>query len=474
MKKHCMRKHSFLALLFVFMMLLTGCACKHEEWTEATCDAPRTCAECGLTEGEPLGHEWQLANCEEPATCSRCGATKGEALGHQWTGATCETAKHCEICGKVDGEPNGHIWMDATCDKPRTCAICGKTEGSATGKHDWEDATCEAPKTCKTCGKTDGEPLGHQWAEATVNMPAVCERCGEIGSSALNFQYVGTGNVKQNPDNFVPMYASPDLKAEKNGEIPCGTMLKCYSPNVPGWYCITYDGKAGYIQTGVMSQLVNTVVNDTSKARTDTGFDIKSISSANIGEKVTFGRFTLSSSFMSDKYSPVEWVVLDKTPTKMLLLADRALEAKAFSSTKAGATWENCTLRKWLNNEFYNTTFSSNEQRYILTSTLDNPQNPSGGTAGNSTLDKVFLLSYDEFFTYLNQKNYAATTITWFGYWHRSKLITGLDSQWWLRTMGTADGTACEVGTNGYPVSTYCTDVTEMRDVRPAIWVTLN
>ena len=163
-----------------------------------------------------------------------------------------------------------------------------------------------------------------------------------------------------------------------------------------------------------------------------------------------------------------------QSPTKMLLLADRSIEAKQFSDNKNTNTWENSSLRKWLNNEFYNTVFSSNEQRYIATTTCENPANPNGGTAGPATMDKVFLLSYDEFFSYVHKTNYATTTITWFGYWHRNKIFSGLDSSWWLRTTGRNDGTACEVGTNGYPVSTYCTNVTEYRDVRPAIWVNLN
>ncbi len=53
----------------------------HEHtWAEATCTQPRTCTECGETEGEPLEHEWTPATLEAPKTCVNCGATEGEAV----------------------------------------------------------------------------------------------------------------------------------------------------------------------------------------------------------------------------------------------------------------------------------------------------------------------------------------------------------------------------------------------------------
>lgn len=119
-------------LSLVLSLLLTACGCKHETWKDATCDTPKTCAECGATEGAPLGHEWQTANCETAKTCVVCQKTEGEALSHNWT--------------------------EATCENPKTCQTCKATEGEAPG-HDWEDATTEAPKTCKTCNATEGEKI---------------------------------------------------------------------------------------------------------------------------------------------------------------------------------------------------------------------------------------------------------------------------------------------------------------------------
>lgn len=98
-----MKKRMKLAVLIICCLLtLTGC-CFHKQWQEATCEVPRTCVECGKTEGE--------------------------ALGHSWVAATCETAKTCEVCQVTDGDPLGHQWMAATTEAPKACSVCSLTEG---------------------------------------------------------------------------------------------------------------------------------------------------------------------------------------------------------------------------------------------------------------------------------------------------------------------------------------------------------
>ncbi len=103
-------------------------------------------------------HVWKDANCETPKTCSECGETEGAPLGHVWNAATCDAAKTCEVCKKTEGQALSHTWLDATCEAPKTCETCKKTEGEALG-HTWLDATTEAPKTCETCGATEGTPI---------------------------------------------------------------------------------------------------------------------------------------------------------------------------------------------------------------------------------------------------------------------------------------------------------------------------
>lgn len=126
---------TLVAAVILCLGLLAGCGCKHETWNEADCLNPKTCAECGEIEGEPLGHTWAEATCEAPKTCTACGETEGEALGHTWADATCETPKTCTVCGETEGEALGHTlgeWADVDQDnEERACSACDYTEQQA-------------------------------------------------------------------------------------------------------------------------------------------------------------------------------------------------------------------------------------------------------------------------------------------------------------------------------------------------------
>ena len=84
-------------------LLLTGC--HSHTWAEATCAQPKTCTECGETEGETLEHTWQEASCAQPRTCTGCGETEGETLPHTLTEPDYQQAAVCTVCGAAVGEP---------------------------------------------------------------------------------------------------------------------------------------------------------------------------------------------------------------------------------------------------------------------------------------------------------------------------------------------------------------------------------
>ena len=67
------------ALMMALILLLAACSCNHK-WQAATCDAPKTCSTCKITEGEALDHDWQEATTDAPKTCSRCKLTEGERI----------------------------------------------------------------------------------------------------------------------------------------------------------------------------------------------------------------------------------------------------------------------------------------------------------------------------------------------------------------------------------------------------------
>ena len=97
------KKLSIMILALCCLLVFTGC-CFHKEWYAANCTTPKTCVECGETEGEALGHTWEEATCTTPKTCTACHLTEGEALGHVWADATTEAPKTCTTCAATEGE----------------------------------------------------------------------------------------------------------------------------------------------------------------------------------------------------------------------------------------------------------------------------------------------------------------------------------------------------------------------------------
>ena len=93
---------------------------------------------------------------------------------------------------------------------------------------------------------------------------------------------------------------------------------------------------------------------------------------------------------------PIDWIILETRENEALLLSEHILDCKSYNYEFKDITWEECDLRKWLNNDFYNTAFDVNEQNLILEKDIVNEDNKEYGTkGGNVTRDKVFCLSID-------------------------------------------------------------------------------
>ena len=105
--------------------------------------------------------------------------------------ATCEKPKTCRICGVTEGEAKEHVWKD-TCTGSRVCSVCGATE-SVLCDQDWRDATCTEPKTCGICGETSGSAIGHNWMKLSSSdgnnigstIISICTRCRELNKSTV-------------------------------------------------------------------------------------------------------------------------------------------------------------------------------------------------------------------------------------------------------------------------------------------------
>lgn len=124
--------------------------------------------------------------------------------------------------------------------------------------------------------------------------------------------------------------------------------------------------------------------------------EMAAIADAAVGDIVYFGSYEQDND-LENGTEPVEWYVLDKTDGEATLLAVYLLDCQPYHEADENITWENCDLRGWLNDEFYNTAFSKEEQAVIVDAKVVNENNPLFDTkGGHNTTDKVWLLSLGE------------------------------------------------------------------------------
>ncbi|MCR5847229.1 MAG: DUF6273 domain-containing protein [Lachnospiraceae bacterium] len=224
-----------------------------------------------------------------------------------------------------------------------------------------------------------------------------------------------------------------------------------------------------------------------------------------VGDIINFGKYEQDGNLDNGK-EDIEWQVLKAEDTRVLVVSKYALDCKQYHEEQTNVTWETCTLRKWLNNDFKNAAFTSDEQKRIPTVTITNEKNPSSNTpGGNNTKDKIFCLSLTEmeslFGDYhwhdpdeMNGYNqnlictptqYAINNGAWYlditdeyydsdlkekGY---TRDVIGLRSAfWWLRSPGLDNCHACDIGVEGRAGADFYSFVNrDINAIRPAMWI---
>jgi len=199
------------------------------------------------------------------------------------------------------------------------------------------------------------------------------------------------------------------------------------------------------------------------------------------GDIGKFGRYYQSDTLSKED---IEWRILEVEDGKALLLSEMILDCKQYNEELEEVTWETCTLRAWLNDDFYKAAFSLEEQARIALINVKNEDNPWDGTeGGKNTQDKVFLLSYSEvtnsaFGFSSPYSNYDVARQAYGTVYARSNGLYAPhnnsdfgNSPWWLRSPGDDPNSAgfifrdSSLGYNSVS-DTYI-------GVRPALWLNL-
>ncbi|MBO4562389.1 MAG: hypothetical protein J5772_02120 [Clostridia bacterium] len=206
---------------------------------------------------------------------------------------------------------------------------------------------------------------------------------------------------------------------------------------------------------------------------------------AEIGSTVLFGAYP-QGRITSKEKTPVEWIVLDKDGSKLMLITKDAVDALPYmrydyERQNMNVTWSNSLLREWLNDTFLKTAFNEGESRMVQRTRL---VTNDGGSGTQVTVDKVYVLSTQEANKYFAddeaRKCYATKYALGFGAYRSSIDNTCL---WWLRTPNTEDVEMVEiVDESNIRYRVFCIgtagqiiyaghEILNTYGVRPVVWV---
>ena len=200
------------------------------------------------------------------------------------------------------------------------------------------------------------------------------------------------------------------------------------------------------------------------------------------GDIIEFGSYP---SEADGTEKPIKWVILEKyNDGTALVISKYPLDNVKYNEEYEDVTWETCTIRKWLNNEFYNKAFRNADKSLIVQSYLENKDNIGTfldeeyhSIGGNSTYDKMFLLSKDEANKYFSSYNarkayptpYAKSSNSKEGNLH----VYGGSCWWWLRSPGYDQLYAASVFPDGHVDSYGYRVYNVINAVRPAMKINL-
>lgn len=230
------------------------------------------------------------------------------------------------------------------------------------------------------------------------------------------------------------------------------------------------------VSSTVTQNTSNTEATKPSTAATTAVIPISIPFSTTIGSTVEFGHYEQNGN-SADGPEPIEWYVIskDENTNALLLLSMYGLDNVQYHKENKDITWAKCDLREWLNSEsgFWGTAFSSEEKERVETTLCKTPSMNFPGcqtVGGDDTVDKIFLLSLDEFgdngigdndeWRNVSPTPYALSQGAWRDEWGHYL--------WWLRTPGGEQNVVCDGYTGGARSSSI---VNTSQLLRPALWV---
>ncbi len=168
----------------------------------------------------------------------------------------------------------------------------------------------------------------------------------------------------------------------------------------------------------------------------------KQLTVKNVGEKIRLGN--------------TNWVIAEKQDNKALLVKVDGILDLPYSIYEGNVTWENSSLRNYLNTQFLENNFTKEECNYILETQVISADNSQYHTlGGNDTVDRIFILSAEEQLKY-------------------KEVLKNHGNNSWLRNPGASPGTAIFLTPKGQIMYYGYTAASEDLLTVPAFWYQLD
>ncbi len=401
---------------------------------------------CGLTNNEEA-HKGGTATCTQKAVCTVCGQEYGQLKIHDYTELKYNENTHwyeC-VCGEKD-TTESHKGGEATCKALAICSICGQSYGTL-ANHVYESGAC---KWCGEAEETEGDTYTRNGDIIYFGSYPQTEVTDTTTTSAL-LSTAGnpiTSTSGWTSYNYYVESVQTDCMYYKdvsyNGEKYRGVYIKNYRPYYTG-----NSSSASYTY------------------QDDNGYNTNTV--------------------YWFKYEPIEWSIVSEESGYASIVCNMEIDSQAYqdtytydsntseyynnsTGTQSGIyanNYQYSTIRKWLNETFFETAFNSLQQAIIQTVEVDNSVESTGYGENKyvceNTFDKVWLLSYEETTTYFTTDALRQRKTT--AYAQSQGALTSTSSSylgngyWWLRSPGDGCGNgARHINHRGY-IDNYYYDV---------------
>ncbi len=424
--------------------------------TEATCGADRT----------------------EYSLCDVCGHREERTVANTATG----NHNYVSVC----------TVQEATCKEDRVdlfhCSVCGHEENisvpdTKTDDHvyviweAYEEATCTKnateKSTCTVCGKVGYREVENSKTQHNYGNDGKCTACGkEKPSYSRNDNVIYFGSY---PQSEVTDDTIKDALNAMAGTLPT-------EDNSQGW--TSY----GYYINKVVTNFMWYIDKELNGEKYRGVYFVRyrpiygETDGDTTGNRVQDINYYYINTVYWFKYEPVKWRVLKEENGKAFILADLALDSQQFdySDGNSGNNYAKSSIRKWLNETFYNTAFNVKEKATIVTTLVDNGVEGTGYTSSDfvceDTNDKVFLLNYAEANQYFEKSVDRIMSRTDYARCQGAKggSMATDPCWWWLRSpvnskVAPGARTIDRDGNDQYGDITQLTTI----GVVPAMWITL-